>query len=104
MKVSTKIVKDGKTGKPIEKVKFASAHDFRRSFGQRWALKVMPPVLMQLMRHASITTTLDFYVGRNAQTTAEVVWEAFGKGQPDAQRAQKGTVSGTIGQNEGVEF
>ena len=33
------------------KVKYASAHDLRRSFGFRWAMRVMPPVLMQLMRH-----------------------------------------------------
>ncbi len=57
--------------------KFASAHDFRRAFGDRWALRVMPPVLMQLMRHESIETTMRFYVGRNVQATADVVWEAY---------------------------
>jgi hypothetical protein len=61
----------------------------------------MPPVLMQLMRHSAITTTMAYYVGRNAQTTAEVVWEAFRKGRADAQHtvpeAQEGTISGTIG-------
>ena len=59
-----------------EQGKFASAHDLRRSFGQRWASKVMPQVLMELMRHESIETTLRFYVGRNAQTTAAVLWDA----------------------------
>jgi len=58
------------------KVKFASAHDLRRSFGERWASKVMPQVLMELMRHESIDTTMRFYVGRNAQATAEVLWQA----------------------------
>ncbi len=58
------------------KVKFASAHDLRRSFGQRWASRVMPQVLMELMRHESIETTMRYYVGRNAQTTAAVLWEA----------------------------
>jgi integrase len=56
--------------------KYASAHDLRRSFGERWASKVMPQVLMELMRHESIETTMKFYVGRNAQTTAAVLWEA----------------------------
>jgi integrase len=58
------------------KVKYASSHDLRRSFGLRWASRVMPQVLMELMRHESIETTLRFYVGRNAQSTAAVLWEA----------------------------
>jgi integrase len=61
------------------RIKFASAHDLRRSFGERWASRVMPQVLMELMRHESIETTLRFYVGRNAQTTAAVLWEAHKK-------------------------
>jgi integrase len=60
------------------KVKFASAHDLRRSFGERWSTKVMPQVLMELMRHESIDTTMKFYVGRNAQSTAAVLWQASG--------------------------
>jgi len=58
------------------KVKYASAHDLRRSFGERWAARIMPQVLMELMRHESIETTLRFYVGRNAQHTAGVLWDA----------------------------
>jgi integrase len=61
------------------KVKFASAHDLRRSFGERWASRVMPQVLMELMRHESIDTTMKFYVGRNAQSTAALLWEVTGK-------------------------
>lgn len=57
-------------------VKFASAHDLRRSFGERWAPRVMPQVLKELMRHENIETTLRYYVGRNAQTTADVLWAA----------------------------
>ena len=57
-------------------VKFASAHDLRRSFGLRWASRVMPQVLMELMRHESIDTTMRYYVGRNAQSTAAVLWQA----------------------------
>jgi hypothetical protein len=60
---------DPRTGK----VKFASAHDLRRSFGERWASRVRPQVLMELMRDESIDTTLRFFVGRNAQATADVL-------------------------------
>ncbi len=65
-------VKDETSGK----VKFASAHDFRRSFGERWAARVMPQVLQELMRHESIETTMRYYVGRNAHTAAEAIWAA----------------------------
>ena len=58
------------------KVKFASAHDLRRSFGERWSHRVMPQVLMELMRHESIETTNRYYVGRNAQATADIIWAA----------------------------
>jgi integrase len=64
---------DSRTGK----MKYASAHDFRRAFGDRWALRVMPPVLMQLMRHESIETTMKYYVGRSVEATTEVLWEAY---------------------------
>lgn len=60
-----------------EKVKYASAHDLRRAFGERWASRVMPAVLKELMRHESIETTLRYYVGTNAERTADVCWEAF---------------------------
>jgi len=62
-----------------EKAKFATAHDMRRSFGTRWAARVMPQILMELMRHESIDTTLRYYVGRNAQATAAILWEAAEK-------------------------
>lgn len=58
------------------KVKFASAHDFRRSFGLRWAQRVLPATLMELMRHESIETTMKYYVGRNAQIAAQAAWDA----------------------------
>jgi integrase len=61
--------------------KCASAHDLRRAFGQRWAARVMPQILMQLMRHEDISTTMKFYVGREAEATADVLWEAVGKGE-----------------------
>ena len=60
-----------------EKVKYASAHDLRRAFGERWAARLMPAQLMELMRHESIETTLRFYVGTDAQRTADAAWVAF---------------------------
>lgn len=55
--------------------KTASAHDLRRAFGERWASRLMPAQLMELMRHESIETTLSFYVGRNAERTAAILWD-----------------------------
>ena len=62
--------------KPKMKVKFASAHDLRRSFGSRWAIRVMPVVLQQLMLHGSIDTTLRYHVGQDAEATADAIWAA----------------------------
>jgi integrase len=63
--------------KDPENVKYASAHDLRRAFGERWAARLMPAQLMELMRHESIETTLRFYVGTDAQRTADAAWAAF---------------------------
>lgn len=70
-----------------KKVKYASAHDLRRAFGERWAARVMPAILKELMRHESIETTLRYYVGQNADQTASICWEAYAKTKsaaPDA--------------------
>ncbi len=37
----------------------------------------MPQNLMELMRDESIETTMRDYVGRNAQGTATVLWDAY---------------------------
>ena len=66
--------KDGE----IEKV-FATAHDLRRSFGFRWSRRIMPTPLRELMRHQSIETTMKYYVGVNADATADVLWRAVEK-------------------------
>jgi integrase len=75
-KANVVVSEDGNKDKETGKIKprYASAHDLRRSFGERWSLKVMPQVLMQLMRHESMETTLKYYVGRNAEKAAEVIW------------------------------
>jgi integrase len=75
------------------KTKYASAHDLRRSFGERWAVRVMPQVLMELMRHESIETTLKYYVGQNAERTADVLWAAH------EQQNASGNKNGNSGPN-----
>ena len=79
-----KVNTDTKTGK----VKYASAHDLRRSFGERWSRRIMPQDLRELMRHETIETTMKYYVGRNAQTTADVLWDSY------AGRPELGNISG----------
>lgn len=88
-KAGVKVNTDPRTGK----VKYASAHDFRRSFGERWSARVMPAVLQQMMRHESIETTMKFYVGRNADTAAATIYAAF-------SQSQQGNTSGNTCQTE----
>jgi integrase len=67
------------------KIKYASAHDLRRSFGSRWALKVKTFCLKELMRHSNIQTTMRYYVEIEAQELAAAIWAAAGRpltGQP----------------------
>ena len=37
----------------------------------------MPIVLKELMRHETIETTLKYYVGQDAERTADAAWAAF---------------------------
>jgi integrase len=82
---------DGKTVETTER-KFASCHDLRRAFAVRWSAKLMPTQLRELMRHASIATTLGYYIGTNAEATADAIWEASGNtlGNTPAQRKSAG--------------
>jgi integrase len=73
------------------KGKFASAHDLRRSFGLRWATRVLPQVLQGMMRHKDIATTMTYYVGSLAETTAAGIWSAWKR----ERRKSSGTRSGT---------
>jgi len=57
-----------------QKTKCATVHDLRRSFGERWAGRLLP---QQLMRHESIETTLRYYVGQAANRVAEVLWRGY---------------------------
>lgn len=73
----------------VDTNKTASAHDLRRSFGERWAARLMPAQLMELMRHESIDTTMKYYVGRNAERTAAILWEVDLKMAEDASQSRK---------------
>ncbi len=54
----------------------ASAHDLRRSFGFRWSRKLLPQDLKEAIRHASIQTILEFYVGESPKETASAMFTA----------------------------
>lgn len=60
--------------------KFASAHDFRRSFGTRWARLVKPLTLQRLMRHSAIETTLRYYVGLSSDDAGADMYGNAGNG------------------------
>lgn len=72
-----------KVSEAAGKVKYASAHDFRRSFGTRWSKRLMPAQLMVLMRHENINTTMKHYVDVPANELAEELWTLT---QQSAQR------------------
>ncbi len=63
----------------LERGKYASAHDLRRSFGYRWSRSgITIAELKELMRHSNIETTLTYYVGQNAANTASRLWQVLG--------------------------
>ena len=68
--VEKKVRRDGKLVQ-VQVKKSASAHDLRRTFGTRWARKVMPAVLQKLMRHEDIQITMAFYVDLDVDEMAE---------------------------------
>jgi integrase len=58
--------------------KWASAQDFRRAFGTRWARKIRKPLTLQrLMRHASVQTTMAFYVDLGEADVGAELWGDF---------------------------
>ncbi|MCC7422244.1 MAG: site-specific integrase [Planctomycetaceae bacterium] len=72
--------KRDKDGNPLPaKVKYASAHDLRRSFGFQWSSLVMPATLQQFMRHENVATTMTFSAGRNAEAAADAAYEALAR-------------------------
>jgi integrase len=82
------VVRRRVTTRGAEKLKYASAHDLRRSFGTRWAPKMMPVDLQQLMRHANISTTMEYYVDIQAEDIAARLWKAhYGNDSATAARS-----------------
>ena len=77
------VVVDQETGKP------ATAHDYRRAFGTRWAKLVMPAVLRRLMRHKKIDTTLKYYVDQDVEDIATDLWAAYRKGNNPGNTASE---------------
>ncbi|MEZ6038905.1 MAG: tyrosine-type recombinase/integrase [Planctomycetaceae bacterium] len=87
---------------------FASAHDLRRSFGERWAKRVEAPFLQKMMRHSAISTTLRYYASRDALDAASHIDQAFNRamegrasnGSPETQsEGQKVTLEVTLGKS-----
>jgi integrase len=52
----------------------ATAHDLRRTFGCHWAKHLKPIELKTIMRHASLQTTLEFYLDSNQSQLASALW------------------------------
>jgi integrase len=52
---------------------FATLHDLRRSYGTRWAARVPAQILKEMMRHADIKTTMEFYADAE-QAMMDAVW------------------------------
>ncbi len=69
---------EGVDGSPM----FATAHDLRRSLGDRLAVNpaLSPAVVARLMRHRSFDTTLVHYAALRADQIADQAWAALEKG------------------------
>ena len=68
--------------------KYATCHDLRRSFGTRWAQRIMPAQLQKLMRHQAIETTMNHYVDIEADDIAADLWARFREGSVEAERVR----------------
>lgn len=51
--------------------------DQHRSFGVRWAKRIMPVKLQKLMRHSAIETTLRYYANIDADDLAADLWREY---------------------------
>ncbi len=82
--------------------KTASAHDLRRAFASRWAKRVAPAILQKLMRHASVNTTMSYYVDLDVDEMADELWAShaptdnaavvgntFGNNRPESVQDEK---------------
>ena len=74
---------DERTGRPI---KYASAHDLRRSCGERLRNAGVPPlVICRVMRHASWETTRKHYAPGDVQQDAGVLRQIIGNPSPSSR-------------------
>lgn len=75
---------DERTGRPT---KYATAHDLRRSCGERLREAGVPPlVICRVMRHASWETTRKYYAPGDVQKDAEVLREALDRKEAGARK------------------
>jgi integrase len=88
-------------GKRVKKpVKlFAGAHDLRRAFCTRWAMKVKTPVLQRLARHAHITTTMGYYVNLSADEIGADLWADHRAASREAQGNNSGNMAPETAEN-----
>jgi integrase len=56
---------------------FATIQTFRKTFGTRWATRVMPAELQKLMRHEDIKTTMKYYVNLETQNLWDKINQDF---------------------------
>lgn len=79
---------DERTGRPT---KYATAHDLRRSCGERLREAGVPPlVICRVMRHSSWETTRKHYAPGDIQQDAEVLRATLGAGgvKPDTKKTE----------------
>jgi integrase len=75
--VSETIIRIAAAGSVMREKGNAGAHDFRRSFCTRWAMRVPAATLQALARHGSIQTTLSYYVKYNAREMSLTLKKQF---------------------------
>ena len=94
-RVNTAIGKQA--GVYVSETKPASAHDLRRSFGQRLAVAgVSPRDLQAIMRHREFSTTQKYYLKDEAAEQAERIFQVWDKsGYGGANRTQQETETAT---------
>ena len=77
-------------GVSVSDTKHVTAHDLRRTFGNRWALRVHPLVLRAMMRHKSMETTLRYYVDLRLEQLGEALWGGQKGGQTQTETLASG--------------
>lgn len=73
--VSRLILAGKNSGVKVSDRKWITAHDLRRTFGQRWSLRVHPMILKAMMRHSTIETTMKYYVSVDQQSMIDILWK-----------------------------